>query len=141
MDEEYAIPQAANHVPDLVGDVHANLRDGQIVAAEDARWMLDLLAGRIVRRNAARHEREHGLNASVLRRSRDEDGQILIMFVMMISLVFIIAAVAIDYGMWLSERRGIARAADTTQQKLRGCIIISSGLGSDISKCLDMTFQ
>ena len=31
--------------------------------------------------------------------------------------------------------------ADTTQQKVRGCIIISSGLGSDISKCLDMTFQ
>ena len=32
-------------------------------------------------------------------------------------------------------------AADTTQQKVRGCIIISSGLGSDISKCLDMNFQ
>src|SRR4029077_494127 len=29
-------------------------------------------------------------------------------------------------------------AADTTQQKVRGCIIIASGLGSDISKCLDM---
>jgi hypothetical protein len=32
-------------------------------------------------------------------------------------------------------------AADTTQQKVRGCIIISSGLGSDISKCVDMGFQ
>jgi hypothetical protein len=32
-------------------------------------------------------------------------------------------------------------ASDNTQQKVRGCIIISSGLGSDISKCLDMTFQ
>jgi hypothetical protein len=32
-------------------------------------------------------------------------------------------------------------AADTTQLKVRGCIIISSGLGSDISKCQDMTFQ
>jgi hypothetical protein len=32
-------------------------------------------------------------------------------------------------------------AADTTQQKVRGCLIISSGLGSDISTCLDMTFQ
>jgi hypothetical protein len=31
--------------------------------------------------------------------------------------------------------------ADTTQQKVRGCIIISSGLGSDISKCMDMTFE
>src|SRR5277367_5499973 len=32
-------------------------------------------------------------------------------------------------------------AADTTEQKARGCITISSGLGTDISKCLDMTFQ
>jgi hypothetical protein len=32
-------------------------------------------------------------------------------------------------------------ASDTTAQKVRGCIIISSGLGSDISKCLDMTFN
>jgi hypothetical protein len=32
-------------------------------------------------------------------------------------------------------------ASDTTVQKVRGCITISSGLGSDISKCLDMTFQ
>jgi hypothetical protein len=24
---------------------------------------------------------------------------------------------------------------------VRGCITISSGLGSDITKCLDMTFQ
>jgi hypothetical protein len=32
-------------------------------------------------------------------------------------------------------------ASDTNVQKVRGCIIISSGLGSDISKCLDMTFQ
>jgi hypothetical protein len=32
-------------------------------------------------------------------------------------------------------------ASDNTAQKVRGCIIISSGLGSDISKCLDMTFQ
>jgi hypothetical protein len=31
--------------------------------------------------------------------------------------------------------------ADTTAQKVRGCITISSGLGSDISKCQDMTFQ
>ncbi len=31
--------------------------------------------------------------------------------------------------------------ADTTQQKLRGCITIASGLGTDVTKCLDMTFQ
>jgi hypothetical protein len=32
-------------------------------------------------------------------------------------------------------------ASDNNTQRVRGCIIISSGLGSDISKCLDMTFQ
>jgi hypothetical protein len=32
-------------------------------------------------------------------------------------------------------------ASDNMTRKVRGCIIISSGLGSDISKCLDMTFQ
>ena len=32
-------------------------------------------------------------------------------------------------------------ASDNNAQKVRGCIIISSGLGSDISKCVDMTFQ
>ena len=32
-------------------------------------------------------------------------------------------------------------ASDNTTQKVRGCITISSGLGSDISKCLDMSFQ
>ena len=32
-------------------------------------------------------------------------------------------------------------ASDNTAQKVRGCIIISSGLGSDISKCLDMKFE
>ena len=32
-------------------------------------------------------------------------------------------------------------ASDNNSLKVRGCIIISSGLGSDISKCLDMAFQ
>ncbi len=40
------------------------------VAAEDARWMLDLLAPRIVARHAARLEREHGLNAKLIQRAR-----------------------------------------------------------------------
>jgi len=31
--------------------------------------------------------------------------------------------------------------ADTTQRKVRGCITIATGLGSDISKCVDMTFE
>jgi hypothetical protein len=32
-------------------------------------------------------------------------------------------------------------ASDNNAQKVRGCIIISSGLGSDVTKCLDMKFQ
>lgn len=32
-------------------------------------------------------------------------------------------------------------ASDVGSRKLRGCITIASGLGSDVSKCLDMTFD
>ena len=32
-------------------------------------------------------------------------------------------------------------ASDNTAQKVRGCIIIASGLGSDVSKCVDMKFE
>ncbi|SHL47914.1 hypothetical protein SAMN05444321_3030 [Bradyrhizobium lablabi] len=32
-------------------------------------------------------------------------------------------------------------ASDNTALKVRGCITISSGLGSDISKCVDMKFE
>ena len=32
-------------------------------------------------------------------------------------------------------------ASDNTALKVRGCLTISSGLGSDISKCLDMKFE
>ena len=40
------------------------------VAADDARWMLDLLAPRIIRRHAARLEREFELDAATLTRCR-----------------------------------------------------------------------
>ena len=32
-------------------------------------------------------------------------------------------------------------ASDVNSRKIRGCITIASGLGSDISKCIEMTFQ
>jgi hypothetical protein len=32
-------------------------------------------------------------------------------------------------------------ASDTSERNVRACITIASGLGSDVSKCLDMTFQ
>jgi Winged helix DNA-binding domain len=47
------------------------------VAAEDVHWMLDFLAPRIIRRHAARQEREHGLTEAVLRRARRKARQAL----------------------------------------------------------------
>jgi hypothetical protein len=32
-------------------------------------------------------------------------------------------------------------ASDNNTQKVRGCIIIASGLGSDVAKCVDMKFE
>jgi hypothetical protein len=32
-------------------------------------------------------------------------------------------------------------ASDTTQQKIRGCVTIPSGLGADVSRCVDMKFD
>ena len=32
-------------------------------------------------------------------------------------------------------------ASDTTTQKLRGCITITTGLGGDVSKCVEMKFE
>jgi hypothetical protein len=32
-------------------------------------------------------------------------------------------------------------ASDNSAQKVRGCIIIASGLGSDVAKCVDMKFE
>jgi hypothetical protein len=36
------------------------------------------------------------------------------------------------YAMWVS---------DTTTQKLRGCITVTTGLGGELSKCVDMKFE
>lgn len=32
-------------------------------------------------------------------------------------------------------------ASDNTQQKVRGCISIASGFGTDVSRCVDMKFE
>ncbi|MDB5653077.1 MAG: hypothetical protein JWQ94_690 [Tardiphaga sp.] len=32
-------------------------------------------------------------------------------------------------------------ASDTTTQKVRGCIMLTTGLGGDVSKCVDMKFE
>lgn len=43
---------------------------------------------------------------------RDERGQVLIMFVGVLTIIFLIGAIVVDWGLWLSERRGVQRAAD-----------------------------
>ena len=42
----------------------------------------------------------------------DERGQVFIIFTAVITVIMAAAVIGIDYSMWLSERRGIARAAD-----------------------------
>lgn len=32
-------------------------------------------------------------------------------------------------------------AADTTRRRVRGCLTIATGLGSDVTRCVDMTFK
>ncbi|HKI03764.1 MAG TPA: winged helix DNA-binding domain-containing protein [Thermoanaerobaculia bacterium] len=41
------------------------------VAAADARWMLELMTPRVVASQAARHQREYGLDAAIYSKSRD----------------------------------------------------------------------
>ncbi len=52
------------------------------------------------------------LRARARRRIREHRGQVLIIFAIMMPVIFAFAAISIDYGLWLSERRGVARAAD-----------------------------
>jgi hypothetical protein len=44
--------------------------------------------------------------------SDGERGQVLIIFMAMISIIFMVAAVSIDHGLWLAERRSVVRASD-----------------------------
>lgn len=43
---------------------------------------------------------------------RGELGQALILFVGLITVIFVIAAIAVDFGIWLSERRGAQKDGD-----------------------------
>jgi hypothetical protein len=47
-----------------------------------------------------------------LKRARDESGQALILIVMVMTVTFVIGAIAVDLGLWLSERRGAQTDAD-----------------------------
>jgi Mg-chelatase subunit ChlD len=47
-----------------------------------------------------------------LRRLRGQQGQVIIMFVGIFTVITLMGAITIDFGLWLSERRGVQRAAD-----------------------------
>lgn len=49
---------------------------------------------------------------SIARHKRGERGQALIMMVMAMTVMFVIGAIAVDVGLWLSERRGAQADAD-----------------------------
>ena len=50
----------------------------------------------------------------MLRRSNGERGQALILLVLALSVTFAIGAIVVDFGLWLSERRGAQTDADLT---------------------------
>ena len=45
-------------------------------------------------------------------RGRGERGQAIILFVLVVTVIFLMAAITIDFGIWLSERRGAQTDAD-----------------------------
>lgn len=47
-----------------------------------------------------------------LSRLRSERGQAIVLFVGVLTIIFLIGAIVVDWGLWLSERRGVQRAAD-----------------------------
>ena len=49
---------------------------------------------------------------SVTRRSGNEKGQVLVLMVLAMTVVFVVGAIAVDIGLWLSERRGSQTDAD-----------------------------
>ena len=56
---------------------------------------------------------ESVIRAEGPRRRRDrEGGQTLIAFIMAMTVVFLIGAIVVDVGLWLSERRHAQSAAD-----------------------------
>ena len=49
---------------------------------------------------------------SMIRRSHNEKGQVLVLMVLAMTVVFVVGAIAVDIGLWLSERRGSQTDAD-----------------------------
>lgn len=49
---------------------------------------------------------------TILRRIRRDRGQMLMMFVLTMSIVFVMGFIVVDFGLWFSERRGAQKDAD-----------------------------
>jgi len=48
----------------------------------------------------------------MMRGRRGERGQAIILFVGVVTVIFVMAAITIDFGIWFSERRGAQKDAD-----------------------------
>jgi hypothetical protein len=48
----------------------------------------------------------------VHRRGRGEEGQVLIMWILIATIIFVIGAIVVDFGLWFTERRRAQTAAD-----------------------------
>jgi uncharacterized membrane protein len=48
----------------------------------------------------------------VLRVLHNERGQVLMMTVLVLSVMFVIGVIVVDFGLWFSERRGAQKDAD-----------------------------
>jgi len=49
-----------------------------------------------------------------MRRLREERGQAIILFVGIFTVIMVISAIVVDFGLWFSERRGAQKDADAT---------------------------
>lgn len=47
-------------------------------------------------------------------RARPEKGQALIVFILVLTVIFMVGAISVDVGLWLSERRGSQKDADVS---------------------------
>src|SRR3972149_2854324 len=50
-----------------------------------------------------------------MRRLREERGQAIILFVGIFTVIMVISAIVVDFGLWFSERRGAQKDADAAE--------------------------
>jgi hypothetical protein len=72
-----------------------------------------------------------------LRRNSEEKGQILILSVLAFTVVFVIGAIVVDLGLWLSERRGSQTDADFLALQGAWELLDPNATDSDVNAAVD----